>query len=72
MSDSGKSTCAHAVEARLYQMGYRTFMFDGDNVRHGLCSGLGFSKAHRAENIRLEQRVDMVIMLLHKRGIIKT
>ena len=36
LSGAGKSTLAHAVEEQLYQMGCRTFTFDGDNVRHGL------------------------------------
>ncbi|WP_260293038.1 adenylyl-sulfate kinase [Sedimenticola hydrogenitrophicus] len=52
LSGSGKSTLAHAVEDRLYHMGSRTFVLDGDNVRHGLCSDLGFSDADRTENIR--------------------
>lgn len=52
LSGAGKSTLAHAVEEQLYQMGCRTFVFDGDNVRHGLCSDLGFSIKDRAENIR--------------------
>ena len=43
LSGSGKSTLAHAVEERLYSMGVRTYVFDGDNVRHGLCGDLGFS-----------------------------
>jgi len=52
LSGSGKSTLAHTVEERLYQLGCRTFVFDGDNVRHGLCSDLGFTAEDRAENIR--------------------
>lgn len=52
LSGAGKSTIAHAVEERLHRMGCRTFVFDGDNVRHGLCSDLGFSRKDRAENIR--------------------
>ncbi|MCE9633253.1 MAG: adenylyl-sulfate kinase, partial [Methylophilales bacterium] len=52
LSGAGKSTLAHAVEGRLHQMGCRTFVFDGDNVRHGLCSDLSFSAEDRAENIR--------------------
>lgn len=52
LSGSGKSTLAHEVEEQLHQMGCRTFVFDGDNVRHGLCSDLGFSAEDRAENIR--------------------
>lgn len=49
---SGKSTLAHEVEDRLHQMGCKTFVFDGDNVRHGLNKDLGFSKENRKENIR--------------------
>ena len=52
LSGSGKSTLAHAVEECLYQMGCRTFVLDGDNVRHGLCSDLGFLEQDRVENIR--------------------
>ena len=52
LSGAGKSTLAHALEESLYQMGYRTFVLDGDNVRHGLCGDLGFSEADRVENIR--------------------
>ncbi|MEE8387491.1 MAG: adenylyl-sulfate kinase [Acidiferrobacterales bacterium] len=52
MSGSGKSTLAHTIEERLHQMDCRTYVFDGDNVRHGLCSDLGFSELDRSENIR--------------------
>jgi adenylylsulfate kinase len=52
LSGSGKSTLAHAVEERLHQMACRTFVFDGDNVRQGLCGDLGFSENDRKENIR--------------------
>ena len=52
LSGSGKSTLAHAVEEQLHQLGYRTYVLDGDNVRHGLCADLGFSDADRQENIR--------------------
>lgn len=52
LSGSGKSTLAHEVEERLHRGGARTFVFDGDNVRHGLCADLGFSMADRSENIR--------------------
>lgn len=52
LSGAGKSTVAHAVEGRLHALGCRTFVFDGDNVRHGMCSDLGFSEADRSENIR--------------------
>ncbi|MDH4231683.1 MAG: adenylyl-sulfate kinase [Nitrospirota bacterium] len=52
LSNSGKSTVAHAVEEKLFAMGCSTFVFDGDNVRHGLCEDLSFSREHRIENIR--------------------
>ena len=52
LSCSWKSTLTNAVEDRLNELWCRTFVFDGDNVRHGLCSNLGFSDADRRENIR--------------------
>ena len=52
LSGSGKSSLAHTVEERLHQMGCRTYVFDGDNVRHGLCSDLGCAAEDRSENIR--------------------
>lgn len=52
LSGSGKSTIAHAVEKRLYDMGVNAYAFDGDNVRHGLCGDLSFSPEGRSENIR--------------------
>lgn len=67
LSGAGKSTLAHAVEEQLYQMGCRTFVFDGDNVRHGLCSDLGFSAEDRAENIR---RVGEMTKLFLEAGVI--
>jgi len=52
LSGAGKSTLAHAVELKLHKMGIRTYVLDGDNVRHGLCGDLGFSDVARKENIR--------------------
>jgi len=52
LPSSGKSTIAHDVEEKLHQLRCRTFVLDGDNVRHGLCGDLGFTEAHREENIR--------------------
>jgi adenylylsulfate kinase len=52
LSGSGKSTLAHSVEEELYQRGCHTYVFDGDNVRHGLCRDLGFTIEDRSENIR--------------------
>jgi len=67
LSGSGKSTVAHAVEERLHQAGCRTFVFDGDNVRHGLCSDLGFSEEDRRENIR---RIGEMTKLFVEAGVI--
>lgn len=67
LSGSGKSTIAHAVEEKLHQMGCRTFVLDGDNVRHGLCGDLGFSTEDRVENIR---RVGEVTKLFMEAGVI--
>jgi adenylylsulfate kinase len=52
LSGAGKSTLAHRVEEILFERACRTYVFDGDNVRHGLCRDLGFSSANRKENIR--------------------
>lgn len=52
LPSAGKSTIAHAVEERLHQLGCRTIVLDGDNIRHGLNGDLGFSDADREENIR--------------------
>jgi adenylyl-sulfate kinase len=52
LSGSGKSTIANELERQLYQMGRHVYLLDGDNLRHGLCSDLGFSAADRTENIR--------------------
>jgi adenylylsulfate kinase len=52
LSGAGKSTLAHALEEKLHQLGCRTFVLDGDNVRHGLCGDLDFSNGARSENIR--------------------
>jgi adenylylsulfate kinase len=67
LSGSGKSTLAHAVEERLHLAGCRTFVLDGDNVRHGLCSDLGFSDEDRSENIR---RISESAKLLVEAGVI--
>jgi adenylylsulfate kinase len=67
LSGAGKSTLAHAVEEKLHRMGCRTFVLDGDNVRHGLCGDLGFSAKDREENIR---RVGEVAKLFMEAGVI--
>jgi len=67
LSGAGKSTLAHAVEEELHQLGCRTYVFDGDNVRSGLCSDLGFSTAERSENIR---RIGEMAKLFVDAGVI--
>jgi adenylylsulfate kinase len=67
LSGAGKSTLAHAVEERLFQHGFNTFVLDGDNVRHGLCGDLGFSNEDRRENIR---RISETAKLMLEAGII--
>lgn len=67
LSGSGKSTLAHAIEERLYKNGISTYVLDGDNVRHGLCSDLSFTDSDRVENIR---RISELAKLLTDAGII--
>jgi len=67
LSASGKSTIAVELERELFQRGVQTCMLDGDNVRHGLCSDLGFSPDARKENIR---RIGEVAKLLADAGLI--
>lgn len=67
LSGAGKSTIAHAVEQRLYELGCRTYVLDGDNVRHGLCGDLGFSLEDRHENIR---RIGEMAKLFGDAGVI--
>ncbi|MCD5992139.1 adenylyl-sulfate kinase [Pseudomonas sp. CDFA 602] len=67
LSGSGKSTLSAAVSLRLHGLGYHTFVLDGDNLRHGLCSDLGFSSEDRHENIR---RVGEVASLFVQAGSI--
>ena len=67
LSGSGKSTLAHSVEEELYRLGCRTFVLDGDNVRHGLSSNLTFSDDDRKENIR---RIGEAAKLMMEAGVI--
>jgi adenylylsulfate kinase len=67
LSGAGKSTLANRVEESLFQSGCRTYVLDGDNVRHGLCSDLGFSTEDRQENIR---RIGETAKLFWDAGII--
>jgi len=52
LSGSGKSTLANALELKLFELNYHTYLLDGDNVRHGLNADLGFDDKSRIENIR--------------------
>ncbi|MEN0615642.1 adenylyl-sulfate kinase [Klebsiella indica] len=67
LSGSGKSTVAGALEEALHKLGVSTWLLDGDNVRHGLCSDLGFSDDDRRENIR---RVGEVAKLMVEAGLV--
>lgn len=67
LSGSGKSTLASAVEKELHRLGIRTFILDGDNVREGLNSDLGFDAASRVENIR---RIAHVSALMKDAGLV--
>ena len=67
LSGSGKSTIANELEKRLFLKGRRTYVLDGDNVRHGLNKDLGFTNADRVENIR---RVAEVSRLMVDAGLV--
>lgn len=64
---AGKTTLAMALEARLFRAGRAAYTLDGDNLRHGLCRGLGFSDADRTENIR---RAAEACRLFNEAGVI--
>jgi bifunctional enzyme CysN/CysC len=67
LSGAGKSTIANLVEKKLFSLGQRTYLLDGDNVRHGLNKDLGFTEQDRVENIR---RVAEVAKLMVDAGLI--
>jgi adenylylsulfate kinase len=67
LSGSGKSTVASCLESKLYEIGKLTYLLDGDNVRYGLNSNLGFTKEDRSENIR---RIGEVCKLFVDAGLI--
>lgn len=67
LSGAGKSTIANALEQALVARNAHTYLLDGDNVRHGLCAGLGFSEADRNENLR---RVGAAAALMVDAGLI--
>ena len=67
LSGSGKSTIANILEQKLNKAGIHTYLLDGDNIRHGLNSDLGFDEKDRAENIR---RIGEVAQLFLDAGIV--
>jgi bifunctional enzyme CysN/CysC len=67
LSGAGKSTIAQALERELFNRGMQTYVLDGDNIRHGLNSNLGFSPEDRVENIR---RVSEVAKLMADSGVV--
>tara|TARA_A100001015_G_scaffold317069_1_gene433020 strand:+ start:4266 stop:6149 length:1884 start_codon:yes stop_codon:yes gene_type:complete len=67
LSGSGKSTIANALEVYLYNQGIRTYLLDGDNIRHGINKDLGFSDADRVENIR---RISEIAKLFVDAGLV--
>ncbi len=67
LSAAGKSTIAHGVEKKIFSLGIRSYVLDGDNVRHGINSDLGFSREDRKENIR---RIVEISKLLVDGGLI--
>jgi len=67
LSGAGKSTLAHALEDRLFNLGCHSYVFDGDNIRHGLNKDLGFSPEARQENVR---RIGEVVKLFLEVGVI--
>jgi adenylylsulfate kinase len=67
LPSSGKSTLANAVETKLFNEGHRTYVLDGDNIRHGLCGDLSFSEQDRKENIR---RIGEVSKLFLDAGVV--
>jgi bifunctional enzyme CysN/CysC len=67
LSGSGKSTISTELERELFNLGRQVYILDGDNIRHGLCSDLGFSPEDRRENIR---RVGQVARLMTDAGLI--
>ena len=67
LSGSGKSTLAMALQHELFEKKYQVTVLDGDNVRHGLNAGLGFTEEDRIENLR---RVSEVSKLFAESGLI--
>lgn len=67
LSGAGKSTLAHAVEEELHRRSCRTYVLDGDNIRHGISADLGFSLEDRTENLR---RIGEIGKLFVEAGVI--
>jgi len=62
LSGSGKTTLATAVEYELYNRNYKTFLLDGDNIRNGINSDLGFTEENRKENIRRTSEITKLFL----------
>ncbi|MGB1036952.1 MAG: adenylyl-sulfate kinase, partial [Candidatus Puniceispirillales bacterium] len=67
LSGSGKSTIANAFSSALHARGIRTYLLDGDNIRHGINKDLGFKDVDRVENIR---RVAEIAKLMVDAGLV--
>lgn len=67
LSSSGKSSISNILEGKLNKKGIHTYILDGDNIRHGLCKDLGFSKKDRTENVR---RVAEVARAMYEAGLV--
>ena len=67
LSGSGKSTIANLVEKKLFEIGIKTYVLDGDNIRKGINSDLSFTPEHRTENIR---RIAEIANLMIDAGLV--
>jgi adenylylsulfate kinase len=67
LPSAGKTTIAHKLEGILRDRGHKVEVFDGDVIRKHLCSDLGFSKAHRDENIK---RIAYICKLMTRNGVV--
>jgi adenylyl-sulfate kinase len=67
LSGSGKTTVANALDAKLHSLGAKSYLLDGDNLRHGLTADLGFSEADRERNVK---RVAEVAKLMADAGMV--
>ena len=66
LSGSGKSTLAIALELKLFEQGFHVVVLDGDNIRTGINSNLGFSEEDRLENIRRSAETAKLFLNIRK------